>query len=170
MRNPNFYKQIKEYLDSIYEKTCDGEYIGTWKQFNNRLLEECVTELIRRGIVTKSPYQRIGSRGRHYTFHWAASLQPTKHLAVSVGDAVRDKQAARRRNYIDRNKANKIASAGVDSLNTISYTPVGTMITEHPSISDISAFSDSELWNELKNRGYEIEDGRLVVITRKYLD
>jgi len=174
MKNPNYYKEVKEHLDSIYEKTCDGEYIGTWKQFNNRLLEECVTELIARGIMTKTSYQRIGSRGRRYTFHWAVSSKPTNHLAVSIGDAIRHKQAARRDAYRAKMKANKpvnsVAHIHVDEpevpetnglLNTTSYTFTSTMLSQ---------YTDSQLWEELKRRGYEIENGRLVIITRKYLD
>ena len=174
MKNPNYYKEVKEHIDSIYEKTFDGEYIGTWKQFNNRLLEECVTELIKRGIMTKTSYQRIGSRGRRYTFHWAVSSKPTNHLAVSIGDAIRHKQAARRDAYREKmkksNQKNSIEYIKVDAqeapeanalLHTPSYTFSSTMLSQ---------YTDSQLWEELKKRGYEIENGRLVIITRKYLD
>lgn len=174
MKNPNYYKEIKEHIDSIYEKTFDGEYIGTWKQFNCRLLEECVTELISRGIMTKTPYQRIGARGRHYTFHWVASSTPTNHLAISIGDAIRNKQTARRDAYREKMKKCKqkdsIEYIAVDTpeapeanalLHTPSYTFTSTMLSQ---------YTDSQLWEELKRRGYEIENGRLVIITRKYLD
>ena len=178
MKNPNYYKEVKEHIDSIYEKTFDGEYIGTWKQFNNRLLEECVTELISRGIMTKTSYQRVGSRGRRYTFHWVASSKPTNHLAVSIGDAIRHKQAARRDAYREKMKKWKqkdsIKYMQVDMqvdkpeapeantlLHTTSYTFTSTMLSQ---------YTDSQLWEELKRRGYEIENGRLVIITRKYLD
>lgn len=174
MKNPNYYKEIKEHIDSIYEKTFDGEYIGSWKQFNCRLLEECVTELISRGIMTKTSYQRIGSRGRRYTFHWVASSKPTNHLAISIGDAIRNKQATRRDAYREKMKKwkqkNSVEYVKVDtpeapeenvSFNMPSYTFTSTMLSQ---------YTDSQLWEELKRRGYEIENGRLVIITRKYLD
>lgn len=174
MKNPNYYKEIKEHIDSIYEKTFDGEYIGSWKQFNCRLLEECVTELIKRGIMTKTSYQRVGSRGRRYTFHWVASSKPTNHLAISIGDAIRHKQAARRDTYREKMKKYKqkdsIEYIAVDtpkapeenvSFNMPSYTFTSAMLSQ---------YTDSQLWEELKRRGYEIENGRLVIITRKYLD
>ena len=174
MKNPNYYKEVKEHLDTIYEKTFDGEYIGTWKQFDCRLLEECVTELIKRGIMTKTSYQRIGSRGRRYTFHWVASSKPTNHLAISIGDAIRNKQAARRDAYREKMKKWKqkdsIEYVKVDtpevpkenvSFNMPTYTFTSTMLSQ---------YTDSQLWEELKRRGYEIENGRLVIITRKYLD
>ncbi len=176
MKNPNYYKEIKEHIDSIYEKTFDGEYIGTWKQFDCRLLEECVTELIKRGIMTKTSYQRVGSRGRRYTFHWVASSKPTNHLAVSVGDAIRLKQANRRDAYRVKQKALIQKNANVSAEPNIKLDvydmglPVGENIKSIKEAISITSFTDVDLWNELKRRGYEIENGRLVIITRKYLD
>ncbi len=179
MKNPNYYKEVKEHIDSIYEKTCDGEYIGTWKQFDCRLLEECVTELIKRGIMTKTSYQRIGSRGRRYTFHWVASSKPTNHLAVSIGDAIRHKQAARRDNYrvkqaAIKSRIQKDANVPVEhDIKLDIYDmglPIGENIKSIKDVMSIASFTDVDLWNELKRRGYEIENGRLVIITRKYLD
>ena len=180
MKNPNYYKEVKEHIDSIYEKTFDGEYIGTWKQFNCRLLEECVTELISRGIMTKTPYQRIGARGRHYTFHWIASSKPTNHLAVSIGDAIRHKQATRRDAYREKMKKWKQKENPAAAVKSTSF---GETVPAEYNTSDstahniaacekvaLSQYTDSQLWEELKSRGYEIENGRLVIITRKYLD
>lgn len=152
-------KTVKDTIDFVYEYLrpfpdgCEFSAKDTGNQ--GRLV---VRTLLRRGIISmkKMPGGKV-----HYT--WVAEMAPTKVLYQSIAAEMRDTQREKNKKY----QATKAASRSAEPVEEKAAEPVQT---EAPKVNILECFSAQELWNELKARGYVIEDNRLVVVKKAYLD
>lgn len=115
--------------------------------------------LCERGIITRE--QVMGVSGKQLRYKWAADMAPTSILYGSIADEIRDMDAKRTQK---QNKKRKEKRA-------LGKEAVVEKLPDVPECEDLGPFvgvSSQELWNELKARGYYIEDNRLV--TKLYLD
>ena len=108
--------------------------------FGSATLTKVSAELVSRGVLKKS------RKGVHFHYVWAANCAPTdtfyKNVAKSISDHQKEIDAKRR-----------------------AEKPV---VVEKIVEKSLSAYSIQELWDELKSRGVQIEDNKLVVIKKTY--
>ena len=122
-----------------------------------------VRTLLRRGIISMKKMHNGKTR-----YAWVAEMAPTKVLYQSVAAEIRDAQRETSKKYYTAKNAAKSTEPIVDDVPEDIHTdPVQV---EAPKVNILECFSDQELWNELKARGYVIEDNRLVVVKKAYLD
>lgn len=135
---------IKKHVDFLYDLTKDG-YDGSMSSFKSATLTKVASELIKRGVISKK--RIVGVR---FSYRWNASMAPTEHFYLSVAKALSEHQRE-----IDKGRRMKTAA-----MNT--SAPVND--------KTLSDYSIQELWDELKKRGVQVEDGRLVVIQKTYFE
>lgn len=152
-------KTVKDTIDFVYEYLSpfkDGcEFSAKDTGSQGRYV---VRTLLRRGIISmkKMPGGKV-----HY--NWVAEMAPTKVLYQSIAAEIRDAQREKNKKY----KATKAASRSAEPVEEKAVEPVQM---EAPKVNILECFSAQELWDELKARGYVIEDNRLVVVKKAYLD
>lgn len=150
-------KTVKETIDFVYEYLrpfpdgCEFSARDTGNQ--GRYV---VRTLVRRGIVSM---KKLPGGKTHYT--WVAEMAPTKVLYQSVAAEIRDYQREKNKKY----QATKAASRSAELVEEKAVEPVQM---EAPKVNILECFADQELWDELKARGYVIEDNRLA--KKAYLD
>lgn len=134
-----YLQTCKKHIDFIYELTKEG-YAGSMSSFGSATLTKVSAELVSRGVLKKS------RKGVHFHYVWAANCAPTdtfyKNVAKSISDHQKEIDAKRR-----------------------AEKPV---MVEKIVEKALSAYSIQELWDELKSRGVQIEDNKLVVIKKTY--
>ena len=134
-----YLQTCKKHIDFIYELTKEG-YAGSMSSFGSATLTKVSAELVSRGVLKKS------RKGVHFHYVWAANCAPTdtfyKNVAKSISDHQKEIDAKRR-----------------------AEKPVVVEKIVEKSLSD---YSIQELWDELKSRGVQIEDNKLVVIKKTY--
>ena len=148
--------KVKEGIDFIYNITTeqDGGYRGGFSTFDS-VTKLVIAELVKRGIVAREQ-DRTKPRTQ-FVYKWAVSMSPTRALYGSVTDAIRKN----RREYQQAKKDERKVQAS-DMLEEKK---------EQAAIeSPIESFSTKELWDEIKRRGYSIEDNRLVIVRKEYLE
>lgn len=159
---PSTLRQIRQFVDTIYELTSGTPYGGTFKDETKRFRDVSAI-LVKRGIV-RCDIGFNGKNKRLTTYSWVAPMAPTDVLYKSIAQEIVDRERKHNKTYRskhfkkeDMSSSLKRGSDGVDS--------------ERPdcvfSIKDCSA---QELWDEIKRRGYTIEDNRLVKIQKEYLE
>ena len=162
-----FATNVKDYVELIYACTNGVEYKEPWKQYNNRILEETVTTLVKRGVLEKKTWYN-GNRGAAYSFTWKSSMAPTPTLVKNVINDMREKRREKDRKHRERVMATQKPETHYQLEDAI----VELAKPEPKDIRTVSieGFCDKELWEELKKRGYSIENNKLVRITKIYLD
>lgn len=134
-----YLQACKKHIDFIYELTKEG-YDGSMSSFGSATLTKVSAELVSRGVLKKS------RKGVHFHYVWVANCAPTdtfyKNVAKSISDHQKEIDAKRR-----------------------AEKPVVVEKIVEKSLSD---YSIQELWDELKSRGVQIEDNKLVVIKKTY--
>lgn len=155
-KKQTFQSKVKESVDFIYSITTEqGEgYRGGFGTFDY-VTKRVVAELVKRGIVAKEQ-DRTKPRTQ-FVYKWAVGMSPTRALYGSVTDAIRKN----RREYQQARKDKRKVQA----------SDVLEEKKEQAAIeSPIESFSTKELWDEIKRRGYSIEDNRLVIVRKEYLE
>lgn len=158
-------KTVKDTIDFVYEYLspfkdgCEFSAKDTGNQ--GRYV---VRTLLRRGIISM---KKLPGGKTHYK--WVAEMAPTKVLYQSIAAEIRDYQREKNKKY----NASKVAAKANEPADE---TPAVDENNEAPAVEQITppnlleVFSAQELWDELKARGYVIEDNRLVVVKKAYLD
>lgn len=170
-----FTQKVRDCIDLIYHNTYNKDFTESWKQYNNRTLDETLAIMVKRGILSKEKYFEKGKIGRRFTFTWIAGMAPTNQLAISIADEIREIGNLRNRKRRAKLKLAKQESIRVfteakeeepcnleDKINETAPAPIRI------TVEKLKSFSSQELWNELKSRGYFIEQGKLV--RKKWLD
>lgn len=146
-------KTVKETIDFVYEYLAphpDGIVMNA-KSLGG-VPRSIVTILVSRGILQKTYVNAVGRRGVECSYKWAATMSPTKTLYGSVTDELRNIRKQRK-------------EAGKKSKQVVAQE---TVPKEY--VTTLDGFSAQELWDELKKRGYSIEDNRHVIIKKAYLN
>lgn len=158
---------VKDTIDFVYEMLInnpDGLQIS-FKDYG-KIEKRIVSILIKRGIITKTPIS-TGRRGCAWKYKWIATMPPTKVLYGSVVDEYRDIQRAWKSSSNEKKK--DYLHATTEKKEDAVVLPV-VELPQEERINALDGFSDQELWDELKKRGYSIEDNRLVIVKKTYLD
>lgn len=124
---------------------------------------EVVRTLHRRGIISMKKMHNGKVR-----YKWVAEMAPTKVLYQSIAAEIRDSQREKNKKYLATKAAAKNAETPV--VDVPEEIPAEPVQVEAPKVNILECFSGQELWDELKARGYFIEDNRLVVVKKAYLD
>ena len=152
--------KIKDAIEEIYRITNEnGGFKGAMVGYPT-VFSRVMHVLVSRGIVSR---KQTSAFPKAYSYVWVAQSHPTCTLYKSVYQEIRDKQ----KGYEERSKARKKgvnAPAQEEDVSTpeVAPTPIPGNV--------IAGFTDQELWDELKGRGYFIEDNRLAVVKKSYLD
>lgn len=181
-RKQDFLNKIKEKIDFLYSLTFNNEFKESFEKFNDRLLDEVRAVMVKRSIILKKAYYPGQSMGRKCSFTWNPTApEPTKTLYSSIAKEI---------SRLHKEKAQKYAEGKIkkapEYLKKIEVAPseasaeaidAGGWFREETTHIDsyneklqIKSFTDQELWDELKLRGYEIFDGKLAKIVKTYLD
>lgn len=148
---PSTLKSVKEAVDFIYESTTGAGSVGGWTKYPTRI-QRIVSILVQRGIVAK------GGHYNHPTYVWTAQMAPTGTLYKTIASEVVLKERETVKRSADKRRAKEMEEMKAK------------VMEEEAAAVAISSFTSQELWDELKRRGYAIEDGRLVVVKKDYLD
>lgn len=157
-------KTVKDTVDFVYEFLSpfkDGCAFSARDTGNQG--RYVVRTLLRRGIISM---KKLPGGKTHYT--WVADMAPTKVLYKSVAAEIRDQQREKNKKY----KAQKVVAQTTENAEDAKADErkesVGMEPITPPNL--LKVFSDQELWDELKARGYGIEGNRLCVVKKEYLD
>lgn len=168
-KDPNFPKRVQDSIDFIYSLTKDNVFKESWKTFNNRLLDECVAELVKLGALQKTKYWIDGSPGRRFMFKWNSTMAPTKVLYKNVLDRIREQHRKKNDKFRNRSKQETLEqSIEISTNTTMDHTVEKTEEKHVVKTCSLEDFTAQQLWQELKERGYVIEDGRIV--RKEYLE
>lgn len=170
-------KTVKEFVDFIYEYLIehpDGLSFPMKSIVETRTQKRVASILIQRGIIEKTFIPAVDRRGVSYKYKWVATMAPTKTLYGSIVTELRNEQskwpsykkkkAMEKKKPVFDEKPNVVADVAAQEPTPIEPTPVFT------GFGPFDGFSDQELWDELKRRGYSIEDNRLVIVKKTYLN
>lgn len=121
---------------------------GGWGKYSARV-RACIGIMIRRGIIVKEGHPRIP------IYRWAVTSTPTANLYKSIANEIVTLERAANVRSRMRKEQQKASEN-----------------TEQPkeSATGLCDYADQALWDELKRRGYAIEDGRLVMTKKTYLE
>lgn len=171
-------KTVKETVDFIYEFLIvhpDGVQFSAGSlggSTQKRIL--CI--LVKRGIVERT-WLLTGGTGRVCKYKWIATMPPTKTLYGSIVTEIRDEQKAwpshkksakSKQSVKEQSVVDEKQDAVIDA---VAQEPIGVDPTSvFAGFGPFDGFSDQELWDELKKRGYSIEGNRLVIVKKTYLD
>lgn len=135
--------KIKNIIDTIYDNTKEPMQ-KTFNSFGPKV-RAIATLLIKRHVVVNDGNAMVP------VWRWNSDLAPTDTLYKTIIQDYRDYYAGVNSRY--RNKQKEVK-------NEEPATPDEAMPTiRKATIKDYSA---QDLWNELKSRGYQIVDGKLV--------
>ena len=143
-------QRVKEVVDFTYEYLVqheDGITMDAKSLFGAD--RGIVTVLVKRGIISKTFVAATGRRGVVCKYKWVATMPPTKTLYGSILQELRNKTE------------HKQSSRVIDDNTQSNETPI-IVPEEKTAVTLLSGFSDQELWDELKRRGYSAEGDRLV--------
>lgn len=138
-----YLQTCKKHIDFIYELTKEG-YDGSMSSFGSATLTKVSAELVSRGVLKKS------RKGVHVHYVWAANCAPTETFYKNVAKSISDHQKE-----IDTKRRSKVENQPA-------------IVVEKNRGEPLSSYSIQELWDELKSRGVQIEDNKLVVIKKTY--
>ena len=159
-RKRNLLAHVKECTDRIYETVIaqPGGYCGGFSQlgsFYSRVLKD----LVDRNILKKERNEAAPRLAFRYT--WIASMAPTKTLYENIAFKLRMEQ----KEYSEKNKQKKelthVKIPKVNASEILTGPALENNILMEPTPNPLRSFTDAELWDELKARGYEIAEGRL---------
>ena len=151
----NLLAHVKECTDKIYETIIaqPGGYCGGFSHLGS-YYSAILKELVDRKIVERERNFAVPRLAYKYT--WAAAMAPTNTLYKNIAFSIRAKQKQLKDNRVSKKKSGEPANA---EPATLDVEAKDDLIEQ--ARNPLSAFSDVELWSELKSRGYEIVDGRL---------
>lgn len=181
-RKQEFLDKIKEKIDFLYSLTFNNEFKESFEKFDDRLLDEVRSVMVKRSIILKKMYYPGKLMGRKCSFTWNPTApEPTKTLYSTIAKEISRLHKEKAQRYAE----GKIKKAP-EYLKKIEVAPseasakaidAGGWFKEETTHIDsyneklrIKSFTDQELWDELKSRGYEISDGKLAKIVKTYLD
>lgn len=178
--------KVKEMVDFIYEATAaEGGYKGGWSKYSGRF-KKVATILSKRGVIVHSGYKD----NIVYTWNKVAT-PPTKVFYKSVAQELLNGEKGARNRYRqklrrqrdalkraeaekaaveaekERRQAEVLAASSQPAVGAESGqgTAMGVQYKENPLLKpDLRAFTDQELWDELKRRGARIVDGKMKVV------
>ena len=170
-------KTVKETVDFAYEMLIphkDGIVFTTKKLGVNEA--RSFSTLVKRGIISKTPCARKEGRGCEYKYKWLAPMAPTKVLYGSIVEEIRgiDRAKYTAGKKSEKKEAPVAAPANVDERHDEPAPEVVEEVVAAPAnakeqpapaktfVTDLQGFSSQELWDELKDRGFVIENDRLV--------
>ncbi len=157
--NKSYLGRVKEAVDFIYclvNEEPDGYSAGF--ATCDMIVKRVVSVLVRRGALCRENAGANGNKGRGFIYKWGSNMAPTNNLyKVVMGELQEKKKAENDRRNRKRNQA--------------AQTPAHIDVPATPKeyVTALDGFSAQELWDELKKRGYSIEDNRLVIIKKAYL-
>ena len=130
------------------------------------------SKLVSRGIIEK---QMLG-RGKGCRYKWIATMGPTKVLYGSIAQELYDEERKYKDTFKKKGKPTKndgdiaeLADSIAKEETKFKKAPVVTSIVTKTD-APLLQFSAQELWDELKSRGYFIQENRLAIVKTAYLD
>ena len=181
----NTLVKVKEIVDFLFEATVtEGGYKGGWSKYSTRF-RKIAHILVKRGVLIKEGNQM------HTTYKWNnAAMCPTKPFYKSVAQEMvkgerevmaRSYQKKKREKAHAESEAQKAAVAAEKEsvreevpVEVVPFagghdsgqeTAMGVQYKENPLLKpDMRAFTEQELWDELKRRGARIVDGKMKVV------
>lgn len=103
----------------------------------------------------------------------ASDMAPTNVLYKSIMAQIREEKKAEDSKRYQSKKQGGLNPVVVvaDESKGIPPEVINAVIDEKKEyVTTLEGFSAQELWDELKKRGYSIENNRLVIIKKAYLD
>ena len=150
------YEETVKAIDFIYALTNNRLYSDGWGKYKFAL-KRVATILINRGVLVT-----VGNKFRKHTYKWnPTASEPTEHFYKSVAQEIANIE----REYKVRKKAESVGLKPVkkeEPKPSASPTPKKEEKTEPQWAIWQDDTSDQALWDELKRRGYTIEDNKLV--------
>lgn len=122
--------------------------------------------LYARGIITRE--QVKGVSGKQFRYKWAAVMPPTNVLYGSIADEIRDIDSAKTKEQRKKRKEKKTMSTENNTNDTNTAKEIISELSDCEDLGPLFGITSQALWDELKARGYYIENNRLV--TKLYLD
>ena len=163
-------QRVKDVIDFAYEYLIqhnDGITMNAKEIFGSD--RDIFTVLVKRGIVKKTYVAASGRRGVICKYKWVATMPPTKNLYASISQELRDESAKYKTSSISKGLTPDMVV--LEEAKEIPATVIEQVIeAKKQYVTQLDGFSDQQLWDELKKRGYSIEDNRLVIIKKAYLD
>lgn len=151
---------IKYNVDYLYELTKDG-YEGTVASLGQR--EQVFFGILRkRNVITRNNTGKKNGKSNLYLYKWNCSMSPTNLFYNNVLDWYR----------IDYMKSNEKAKAE-RRMKKKESTPAGVNnLADKETLrkATLKDYSAQELMDELRSRGYDIVDNKMVRIIKEYLD
>ena len=175
-QDKNYLGRIKESVDFIYALVTENPdgYQGGFDTFTQTIIKKVARVLVKRGILAHSTTGRgKGERGCFHYYKWASDMAPTNVLYKSVMAQIREEKKAEDSKRYQSKKQNGLEPVVVvaDESKGIPPEVINAVIDEKKEyVTTLEGFSAQELWDELKKRGYSIENNRLVIIKKAYLD
>lgn len=156
-RNP--LARVKEVTDKIYETIVaqpSGTYSGGFSHLGH-YYSLVLKELVDRRIVARE--RNLAAPRLAYKYTWAAAMAPTNTLYKNIAFSIWAKKKQIKDASRAKKKSGEPTSAEPATLDVevVKYE----LLEQERERNPLSAFSDVELWSELKARGFEIIDGRL---------
>ena len=155
-KKPSFQSKVKESIDFIYNLTTeqpDG-YRGGFATFDN-VTKAFIPALVKRGVVSKE--QDRTKERTQFVYKWVPAMAPNKTLYGNIAEDIRKSRREHSRAMRDRKAEARKAKAE-------------QAVVEPAEVAPLASFSTKELWEEIKRRGYSIEDNRLVIVRKEYLE
>lgn len=136
-----YYQRIKEAVDDIHSRTTETKLDKSIRSINdNGLYMKTVSALVKGGILMNYGSQRVP------TYVWNASTKLTDEVYEYVYK------------YIKQYNRKHITEHRIEREN---MPPENHSTNNIPKMNYIYNFTDEELWEELKKRGFEIKDNEL---------
>lgn len=165
-------KTVKEFVDFIYEYLIehpDGLAFPMKSITSSRTQKRIASILVQRGIIGRTSIPNVGKPGCTYRYRWAATMPPTKTLYGSIVSEIRNEQY-KWPSYNGKAKKNREVAEAEPMPTPAADVPQEPPQSVFTGLAPLDGFSDKELWDELKKRGYSIEENRLVIVKKTYLD
>lgn len=165
-------KTVKEFVDFIYEYLIehpDGLAFPMKSLTSSRTQKRIASILVQRGIIERTTIPNVGKPGHSYRYRWAANMPPTKTLYGSIVSEIRNEQY-KWPSYNGKAKKNREEVEAEPMPTPAADEPQEQPTSVFTGFEPLDGFSDQELWDELKKRGYSIEENRLVIVKKTYLD
>ena len=150
------YEETVKAIDFIYALTNNRLYSDGWSKYKFGITR-VATILIKRGVLVT-----VGNKYKKHTYKWNPSAQePTEHFYKSVAQEIANIDSE----YAIRKKAESVGLKPVkreEPKPSAKPAPKKEENAEPLWVSWQDDTTDQALWNELKRRGYIIEDNKLV--------
>lgn len=152
---------VKETIDFVFELLAPHQDGVTMKTTDFGFYGQMVVKI----LASRRIIERKKCSNNSYKYKWVANHNPTPVLYGSITDEIRDITTRRSKAQEARKKEKRAALRKEPA-------PVAqpSVVTVREYVTDLDGFSAQELWDELKKRGYSIDNGGLYVTKKAYLD